>query len=91
MDREPQRFSRTEARWHAQMTLERRLTMVVGQLALASVARARPSLGAQAAAESLVELADRSGARRFDGRLYAWLGARRSGDNPEASRYSTRI
>jgi hypothetical protein len=56
LDREPQSFSRTAARWGARLTIERRLPLADAQLTLASLA-VLPGAGAQAGAEALIELA----------------------------------
>jgi hypothetical protein len=55
LDREPQTFSRTAARWGGRLTLERRLPLIDAQLTLASLA-ALPGPGARAGAEALIEL-----------------------------------
>lgn len=65
LDRAPQTFSQTAARWGARFTLERRLSLIDAQLALASLA-ALPDPGARAGAEALVELSGRYGLRRVD-------------------------
>ena len=79
LDREPQTFSRTAARWGGRLMLERRLPLVDAQLTLASLA-ALPGPGARAGAEALIELSDRYGLRRVDGLLIAWLQARGIGE-----------
>jgi hypothetical protein len=71
LDREPQSFSRTAARWGARLTIERRLPLAEAQLTLASLA-VLPGAGA----EALIELAGRHGLRRVDELLGAWLRAR---------------
>lgn len=75
LDREPQSFSRTAARWGARLTIERRLPLADAQLTLASLA-VLPGAGARAGAEALIELAGRHGLRRVDELLVAWLRAR---------------
>jgi len=79
LEREPQTFSRAAARWGGRLTLERRLSLVDAQLALASLA-ALPGPGARAGAEALIELADRHGLRRVDELLVDWLRARGIGE-----------
>ena len=79
LDREPETFSRAAARWGARLALERKLTLVDAQLALASLA-VLPGLGARAGAEALIELADRHGLRRVDELLGGWMRARGIGD-----------
>jgi hypothetical protein len=59
LDREPQSFARTAARWGARLTIERRLPLVDAQLTFAALA-VLPGAGAQAGAEALIELASRS-------------------------------
>jgi hypothetical protein len=75
LDREPQSFSRTAARWGARLTIERRLPLAEAQLTLASLA-VLPGAGARAGVEALIELAGRHGLRRVDQLLVAWLHAR---------------
>jgi hypothetical protein len=75
LDREPQSFARTAARWGARLTIERRLPLADAQLTLASLA-VLPGAGARAGAEALIELAGRHGLRRVDELLVAWLRAR---------------
>lgn len=75
LDREPQSFSRTAARWGARLTIERRLPLADAQLTLASLA-VLPGAGARAGAEALIELAGRHGLRRVDELLVGWLRAR---------------
>jgi hypothetical protein len=79
LDREPQSFSRTAARWGARLTIERRLPLADAQLTLASLA-VLPGAGARAGAEALIELAGRHGLRRVDELLGAWLRARGIGE-----------
>ena len=79
LDREPQSFSRTAARWGGRLMLERRLPLIDAQLTLASLA-ALPGPGARAGAEALIELSDRYGLRRVDDLLIAWLQARGIGE-----------
>ena len=79
LEREPQTFSRAAARWGGRLTLERRLSLIDAQLALASPA-ALPGPGARAGAEALIELADRHGLRRVDELLVDWLRARGIGE-----------
>jgi len=79
IDREPDTFSRAAARWGGRLTLERRLSLVDAQLALAALA-ALPGAGARAGAEALIELADRHGLRRVDELLTGWLRARGIGE-----------
>ena len=81
LDREPETFSRAAARWGARLTLERKLSLVDAQLALASLAvLPGPPPGARTGAEALIELADRYGLRRVDELLAGWLRARGIGD-----------
>jgi hypothetical protein len=80
LDREPQSFSRTAARWGARLTIERRLPLADAQLTLASLA-VLPGAGARAGAEALIELAGRHGLRRVDELLVAWLHARGISDS----------
>jgi hypothetical protein len=79
LDREPQSFSRTAARWGGRLMLERRLPLIDAQLTLASLA-ALPGPGARAGAEALIELSDRYGLRRIEDLLIAWLKARGIGE-----------
>lgn len=79
LDREPQSFSRTAARWGGRLMLERRLPLIDAQLTLASLA-ALPGPGARAGADALIELSDRYGLRRVDDLLIAWLKARGIGE-----------
>ncbi|MGH2868776.1 MAG: hypothetical protein ACRDNK_14600 [Solirubrobacteraceae bacterium] len=79
LEREPQTFSRAAARWGGRLTVERRLSLIDAQLALASLA-ALPGPGARAGAEALIELADRHGLRRVDELLVGWLRARGIGE-----------
>jgi hypothetical protein len=79
LDREPQSFSRTAARWGARLTIERRLPLADAQLTLASLA-VLPGAGAQAGAEALIELASRYDLRRVDELLGGWLRRRSLGD-----------
>ncbi len=79
IDREPDTFSRAAARWGGRLTLERRLSLVDAQLALAALA-ALPGAGARAGAEALIELSDRHGLRRVDELLTGWLRARGIGE-----------
>jgi hypothetical protein len=79
LDREPQTFSRTAARWGGRLMVERRLPLIDAQLTLASLA-ALPGPGARAGAEALIELSDRYGLRRVDDLLLAWLQARGIGE-----------
>ena len=62
IDREPQTFPRAAARWGARFTVERRVSLVDAQLALAALA-VLPGPGARAGAEALIELSDRHGLR----------------------------
>jgi len=70
-----------KARWGARLALERKLTLVDVQLALASLA-VLPSRGpsARAGAEALIELAERYRLRRVDELLGDWMRAHRIGD-----------
>jgi hypothetical protein len=79
LDREPQSFSRTAARWGARLTIERRLPLADAQLTLASLA-VLPGAGAQAGAEALIELARRYDLRRVDELLGGWLRRRGLGE-----------
>lgn len=79
LDREPQTFSRTAARWGARFTLERRLSLIDAQLALASLA-ALPGPGARAGAEALIKLSGRYGLRRVDELLTGWMRRRGVGE-----------
>jgi hypothetical protein len=79
LDREPQSFSRTAARWGARLTIERRLPLADAQLTLASLA-VLPGAGARAGAEALIKLAGRYGLRRVDDLLIAWLQVRGIGE-----------
>ena len=81
LDREPGTFPRAAARWGCRLALERKLTLVDAQLALASLAvLPGPGPGARAGAEALIELADRYGLRRVDELLAGWMRARGIGD-----------
>jgi hypothetical protein len=81
LDREPETFPRAAARWGARLALERKLTLVDAQLALASLAvLPGPGPGARAGAEALIELADRHGPCRVDELLGGWMQARGIGD-----------
>jgi hypothetical protein len=56
LDREPGTFPRAAARWGCRLALERKLTLVDAQLALASLAvLPGRGLGARAGAEALIE------------------------------------
>lgn len=79
LDREPHTFSCGAARWGSWLALERKLTLVDAQLALASLA-VLPGPGARAGAEALIELSDRAGLRRVDELLGGWMCARGIGD-----------
>jgi hypothetical protein len=78
LEREPESFSRTGARWGARLVLERRLDLVDAQLVLASLATLEGPMAA-AGAEALAELAQRSGLRRVQLLLEDWLEARPGG------------
>ncbi len=81
LDRDPETFSRAAARWGARLALERKLTLVDAQLALASLAvLPGPGFGARAGAEALIELADRHGLCGVDELLGGWMQARGIGD-----------
>lgn len=79
LEREPRTFSRGAARWGARLTVERRLSLVDAQLAIASLA-ALPGPGARAGARALIELSDRYGLRRVDELLLSWLVRREIGE-----------
>jgi hypothetical protein len=72
LDREPQTFSRTAARWGGRLMVECRLPLIDAQLTLASLA-ALPGPGARAGAEALIELSARYRLRRVDELLMAWM------------------
>ncbi len=73
IDREPQTFPRAAARWGARFTVERRVSLVDAQLALAALA-VLPGPGARAGAEALIELSDRSLGTSFVSDLSAGRG-----------------
>ncbi len=79
LEREPSTYPRAAARWGARLTLERRLSLVDAQLALAGLA-VLPGLGARAGVEALIELSDRYVLRRVDELLIAWLRRRGLGE-----------
>jgi len=59
LDREPATYPRAAARWGSRFALERRLTLVDAQLALAALA-VLPEPAARAGVETLAELTNRS-------------------------------
>ncbi len=79
LDREPHTFSKSAARWGSRLVLERKLTLVDAQLALAALA-VLPGPGARAGAESLIELSARYGLRGVDELLVGWLDRRALGE-----------
>jgi hypothetical protein len=75
LDREPATYPRAAARWASRFALERRLTLVDTQLALAALA-VLPEPGARAGVEALAELTSRYGLRSLDELLITWADRR---------------
>lgn len=75
LDREPETFPRAAVRWGGRLMLERRLSLVDAQLALAALGTL-PGPGARAGAEALIELSERYGLRRVDDLVGDWLRPR---------------
>jgi hypothetical protein len=71
LDREPQTYPRAAAKWASRFAIERQLTLVDAQLAMAALA-ALPGDGARAGVEALVELSERYGLRRVDEVIAGW-------------------
>lgn len=79
LDLEPETFPVAASRWVARLALERRLTLVDSQLALAAFATLDGS-GARAGVEALIELCARHRLDRVDALLGAWLERKGLGD-----------
>jgi hypothetical protein len=79
LDLEPDTFPRAASRWAARLTLERKLTAVESQLALAALV-ALDGPAARAGAEALIELCARHQLVRIDVLLGAWLDRKGLGD-----------
>ena len=71
LEREPETYPRAAAKWASRFAIERRLTLIDAQLTLAALA-ALPTEGRRAAAEALIELAERYRLRRSDESLTEW-------------------
>jgi hypothetical protein len=72
LDLEPHTFPRAASRWAARFTLERKLTTIESQLALAALA-ALDGPAARAGAEALIELSTQHQLSHIDLLLGAWL------------------
>lgn len=72
LELEPTTFPRAASRWVARLALERSLTLVESQLALAACATL-DGPAARAGAEALIELCARHGIQRAEPVLDAWL------------------
>jgi hypothetical protein len=79
LDLEPATFPRAASRWAARFTLERKLTTVESQLALAALA-ALDGPAARAGAEALIELSTQHRLSRIDLLLGDWLDRKGLGD-----------